>query len=86
VPRLFSVIAQSIGTRSRVLSCNAAQGCAFDLCHHATLSKRMVRDRIQNHAMQDISLSYMPEQRAAMKQWDKFVRALLSKKRLKLVA
>ena len=51
-----------------------------------------IRDRIQNHALQDVSSknydrwTYMPEKRAGMKQWDKFVTALLSKKRLTIAA
>jgi hypothetical protein len=51
-----------------------------------------IRDRIQNHALQDVSSksydrwTYMPEKRAAMAKWDKFVRALLTKKRLKVAA
>ena len=40
-----------------------------------------IRDRIQNHALQDVSSkSYaMPEKRAAMAQWKDFVVELLSK-------
>ncbi len=44
-----------------------------------------IRDRIQNHALHDVSSknydrwSYMPEKRAGMKKWDKFITALLSK-------
>jgi len=52
-----------------------------------------IRDRIQNHALQDVSSknydrwNYMREKRAGMAKWDKFVRAMLDKKRpLKLVA
>jgi integrase len=52
-----------------------------------------IRDRIQNHALQDVSSknydrwNYMREKRAGMTKWDKFVRAMLAKKRpLKLVA
>ena len=52
-----------------------------------------IRDRIQNHALQDVSSksydrwNYMREKRTGMAKWDKFVRAMLSKKRpLKLVA
>jgi integrase len=47
-----------------------------------------IRDRIQNHALQDVSSksydrwNYMPEKRAGMAKWDAFVRALLSKKHL----
>lgn len=42
-----------------------------------------IRDRIQNHALQDVSSksydrwNYMREKRAAMKKWDDFVRSLL---------
>lgn len=45
-----------------------------------------IRDRIQNHALQDVSSksydrwNYMREKRAGMEKWDKFVRALLAKK------
>lgn len=45
-----------------------------------------IRDRIQNHALQDVSSksydrwTYMPEKRAGMAKWDRFVRTLLSKK------
>lgn len=51
-----------------------------------------IRDRLQNHALQDVSSkhydrwNYMVEKRAAMAKWDKFVRAMLSKKRLKAAA
>jgi integrase len=51
-----------------------------------------IRDRIQNHTLQDVSSksydrwNYMPEKRAAMKKWDAFVRGLLAKKRLKVAA
>ena len=52
-----------------------------------------IRDRIQNHALQDVSSksydrwNYMREKRAGMAKWDRFVRAMLSKKRpLTLVA
>ncbi len=44
-----------------------------------------IRDRIQNHALHDVSSknhdrwNYMPEKRAGMKKWDKFVTALPSK-------
>lgn len=44
------------------------------------------RDRIQNHALQDVSSrsydrwNYMPEKRAAMKKWNEFVIALLAKR------
>jgi len=45
-----------------------------------------IRDRLQNHAMHDVSSrhydrwSYMPEKRAGMAKWDKFVRAMLATK------
>ena len=51
-----------------------------------------VRDRLQNHALQDVSSkhydrwNYMAEKRAGMAKWDKFVRAMLAKKRLKAAA
>ena len=52
-----------------------------------------IRDRIQNHALQDVSSksydrwNYMREKRTGMAKWDKFVRAMLAKKRpLTLVA
>ena len=44
-----------------------------------------IRDRIQNHALQDVSSksydrwTYMPEKRAGMEKWDKFVRQLFTK-------
>ncbi|MBZ9770984.1 tyrosine-type recombinase/integrase [Mesorhizobium sp. CO1-1-8] len=44
-----------------------------------------IRDRIQNHALHDVSSknydrwNYMPEKRAGMKKWGKFVTGLLSK-------
>ena len=46
-----------------------------------------IRDRLQNHALQDVSSkhydrwNYMVEKRAGMAKWDKFVRALLAKKK-----
>lgn len=46
-----------------------------------------IRDRLQNHTLQDVSSksydrwNYMPEKRAGMKRWDKFVTAMLGKKR-----
>lgn len=46
-----------------------------------------IRDRLQNHALQDVSSknydrwNYMPEKRAGMAKWDKFVRALLAEKK-----
>jgi len=51
-----------------------------------------IRDRIQNHALQDVSSksydrwTYMPEKRAGMAKWDKFVRDLLDKKPMRAVA
>ncbi len=51
-----------------------------------------IRDRIQNHALQDVSSknydrwNYMPEKRAGMAKWDKFVRAVLGKNRRKMAA
>jgi integrase len=51
-----------------------------------------IRDRIQNHALQDVSSksydrwNYMPEKRAGMTKWDEFVRGLLSNKRLREAA
>ncbi|WP_315774316.1 MULTISPECIES: tyrosine-type recombinase/integrase [unclassified Bradyrhizobium] len=52
-----------------------------------------IRDRIQNHALQDVSSksydrwNYMREKRTGMAKWDKFVRAMLARKRpLRLVA
>lgn len=57
------------------------------LAGQAGVSKE-IRDRIQNHALQDVSSksydrwNYMPEKRAGMAKWDEFVRALLSSKQL----
>lgn len=51
-----------------------------------------IRDRIQNHALQDVSSknydrwSYLPEKRAAMAKWDRYVRGLLARKKLKQAA
>ena len=51
-----------------------------------------IRDRLQNHALQDVSSkhydrwNYMVEKRAGMAKWDKFVRAMLAKKRVKAAA
>ena len=61
------------------------------LAGQAGVSKE-IRDRLQNHPLQDVSSksydrwNYMPEKRAGMKMWDKFVTALLSKKRLRVAA
>jgi NAD(P)-dependent dehydrogenase (short-subunit alcohol dehydrogenase family) len=55
------------------------------LAGKAGVSKE-IRDRLQNHALQDVSSknydrwNYMPEKRAGMAKWDKFVRAFLKKK------
>ncbi|HTE77764.1 MAG TPA: site-specific integrase [Xanthobacteraceae bacterium] len=54
------------------------------LAGKAGVSKE-IRDRLQNHTLQDVSSksydrwNYMPEKRAGMEKWDKFVTALLSK-------
>ncbi|WP_262423119.1 hypothetical protein [Brevundimonas denitrificans] len=51
-----------------------------------------IRDRIQNHALQDVSSrnydrwDYMPEKRAGMERWDRFVRSLLAKEALRRAA
>jgi integrase len=51
-----------------------------------------IRDRIQNHVLQDVSSknydrwTYMPEKRAAMLTWNKFVTALLGRKQGRAVA
>lgn len=51
-----------------------------------------IRDRLQNHALQDVSSrhydrwNYMVEKRAGMDKWDKFVRTMLAKKRVKIAA
>jgi integrase len=51
-----------------------------------------IRDRLQNHTLQDVSSksydrwNYMPEKRAGMAKWDKFVRPMLAKKRMKVTA
>ncbi|SEG17125.1 tyrosine-type recombinase/integrase [Bosea lathyri] len=56
------------------------------LAGKAGISKE-IRDRLQNHALQDVSSknydrwNYMPEKRAGMAKWDKYVRALLAKKK-----
>jgi integrase len=61
------------------------------LAGKAGISKE-IRDRIQNHALQDVSSksydrwTYMPEKRAAMATWNTFVTALLANKTAKLVA
>jgi integrase len=51
-----------------------------------------IRDRIQNHTLQDVSSknydrwTYMPEKRAAMETWNKFVAGLLRKPRFTIAA
>ncbi|WP_029907431.1 site-specific integrase [Caulobacter sp. UNC358MFTsu5.1] len=61
------------------------------LAGKAGLSKE-IRDRIQNHTLQDISSkaydrwNYMPEKRAAMKKWNTFVRGVLSRRPLRSAA
>ena len=61
------------------------------LAGKAGVSKE-IRDRLQNHALQDVSSrhydrwNYMTEKRAGMAKWDKFVRAMLAKKRSKIAA
>jgi len=61
------------------------------LAGKAGVSKE-IRDRIQNHALQDVSSksydrwNYMPEKRAGMARWDRFVRALLVIKSMKRAA
>jgi len=55
------------------------------LAGKAGVSKE-IRDRLQNHTLQDVSSksydrwNYMPEKRAGMAKWNKFVTTLLSKK------
>jgi hypothetical protein len=55
-------------------------------------ASKEIPDRIQNHALQDMSSksydrwNYMPEKRAGIAKWDKFVRAMLAKKRMKVAA
>jgi integrase len=61
------------------------------LAGKAGVSKE-IRDRLQNHTLQDVSSksydrwNYMPEKRAGMAKWDKFVTALLSKKPVRTAA
>ena len=49
---------------------------------------RLERDRIQKHALHDVSSKkydrwkYMRKKRAGMARWDKFVRALLANRRM----
>lgn len=61
------------------------------LAGKAGISKE-IRDRIQNHALQDVSSknydrwTYMPEKRAAMATWNDFVTVLLRKSDLQVAA
>ncbi|NGM49389.1 tyrosine-type recombinase/integrase [Caulobacter sp. 602-2] len=61
------------------------------LAGKAGLSKE-IRDRIQNHTLQDISSkaydrwNYMPEKRAAMKKWNAFILGVLGQTRGKAAA
>jgi integrase len=61
------------------------------LAGKAGVSKE-IRDRLQNHTLQDVSSksydrwNYMPEKRAGMEKWDKFVMALLSKSQIEIAA
>lgn len=61
------------------------------LAGKAGVSKEM-RDRIQNHALQDVSSknydrwTYMPEKRVAMDQWNRFVTSLLHAPRATVAA
>ncbi|MDR3494856.1 MAG: tyrosine-type recombinase/integrase [Ancalomicrobiaceae bacterium] len=61
------------------------------LAGKAGVSKE-IRDRLQNHALQDVSSkhydrwNYMAEKRAGMAKWDKFVRGILAKKKLRTAA
>ncbi len=61
------------------------------LAGKAGLSKE-IRDRIQNHALQDVSSknydrwTYIPEKRAGMEQWNRFVVGILRKKQLTVAA
>jgi integrase len=61
------------------------------LAGKAGVSKE-IRDRLQNHTLHDVSSksydrwNYMPEKRAGMHKWDKFVTNLLRKKQVKMAA
>lgn len=61
------------------------------LAGKAGVSKE-IRDRLQNHALQDVSSknydrwNYMPEKRAGMAKWDNFVRDMISKGRNRAAA
>jgi integrase len=61
------------------------------LAGKAGLSKE-IRDRIQNHTLQDVSSksydrwTYMPEKRAAMVKWDSFVAGLLDARQMTVAA
>ncbi|MBZ9700553.1 MULTISPECIES: tyrosine-type recombinase/integrase [unclassified Mesorhizobium] len=57
----------------------------------AGISKE-IRDRLQNHALQDVSSksydrwNYMPQKRTAMKKWDAYLRTVLARKAFKEAA
>lgn len=61
------------------------------LAGKAGVSKE-IRDRIQNHALQDVSSksydrwTYLPEKRAAMAQWNAFITSLLLRPKVTVVA
>ena len=61
------------------------------LAGKAGVSKE-IRDRIQNHALQDVSSknydrwTYMPEKRAGMEHWNEFVTSLLRKTPMTIAA
>jgi integrase len=61
------------------------------LAGKAGVSKE-IRDRLQNHTLHDVSSksydrwNYMPEKRAGIHKWDKFVTNLLSKKHVRIAA
>lgn len=61
------------------------------LAGKAGVSKE-IRDRLQNHTLQDVSSKsydrwhYMPEKRAGMEKWDKFVTTLLCENSLSVAA
>lgn len=61
------------------------------LAGKAGVSKE-IRDRLQNHTLQDVSSksydrwNYMPEKRAGMEKWGKFIAAILRKKTSEIAA
>jgi len=73
--------ARSVGRSFGFLRLQANLGHEFGGGHSCA---KPASDRIQNHALQDVSSksydrwTYMPEKRAAMDRWDEFVRDLLS--------